>query len=567
MSKINWKNMISASKVRNYILKDPFLDWITEFNVVSINQKLRKKNDDYNTRFSNRSKVDDYNNFIMNEGIIFEKYIFNILKNKYQCVKVCESSESCNVENFNKTIQCMKNGYEIIYQGVLHDYENNLYGSPDLMVRSDRFNEIFNTNIIDNKKSPKLNLDYHYIIVDIKHSTINLAANNINIINTGSVPAYKGQIYIYNKILSSVQGYEPRYGFVYGKQYNYYNKFYSHEQRIGVIDYLDYDKKFIDIVNDAIDWINNMRNNGHTWKLLPTPSVKELYPNMKNKNDRSNMKRKYSEEIGEITSVMYCSPKHRNNCLNNGIISWKDKNCNSKVLGFKPSKRAKLIDNILNINRGKRLINLYDIQKNWDNFSKNQIEMFLDFETINMDGHENKMFMIGVGYELDNKWIYKSFIMNKLNNKSELENVNKFLTFIKDIEKKYKKECVFIHWTQFEPNILNKFLKKNKINKKLNYFDLYQMYIDNNIVVNGSLNFSLKNVAKAMHKHNMIDTIWDENNSCNNGLNAMLYAYKLYNENNIITGNEELMKKIIEYNEVDCKVMYEMIKFLRTFSF
>jgi hypothetical protein len=561
MSKINWKNMVSASKIRNYILKDPFLDWVSEFNVTSINQKLKQINDNHNINLrNNNNSEDNFENFIFKEGILFEEQIYNNLKKKYECIKVCDSINSRDPENFKKTINYMKKGYEIIYQGVLHDYDNNYYGSPDLMIRSDRFNEIFNVKIINNNDSPKLNLNYHYIIVDIKNSTINLSANNINIINTGSVPAYKGQIYIYNKMLGNVQGYEPRYGFIYGRKYNGKNKQYFYNEKIGVIDYYDYDKKFIEIVKEATKWIHNMRKNGHRWKLLPKPTVNQLFPNMKNKCDKNNMKRKYNEEIGDITSIMYCSPKHRKNCIDKNIISWKDNKCNSESLGFKPSKRSKLIDNILTINRGSKLINLDDIKKqNWDTFSKDKFEIYLDFETVSTDEINNILFMIGIGYEENSKWKYKSFIMKKLSIEEELNNVNNFLNYIKYIEKKYNKECIFIHWTKFEQNILNKMIG----NKKINYYDLYQLFIDNNIVVKGSLNFSLKNVASAMFEHNMIDTIWDKNNVCNNGLNAMYYAFKLYKDNNVITGEEEMMKNIMEYNEVDCKVMYEMIKFLR----
>ena len=46
--------------------------------------------------------------------------------------------------------------------------------------------------------------------------------------------------------------------------------------------------------------------------------------------------------------------------------------------------------------------------------------------------------------------------------------------------------------------------------------------------------------------------------ACSNGLNAMYYALEYYKGQNI-----GIMKSIINYNEIDCKVMYEILKYLR----
>ena len=117
----------------------------------------------------------------------------------------------------------MKKGYDIIYQGVFHSYKYKLYGCPDLLVRSDKLKEIFNCDIVSDNYSDNLNLDYHYVVIDIKHSTIKMAANGINIINCNQIPAYKGQVYIYNKILGEIQNYEPPYGYILGKKYEFKN--------------------------------------------------------------------------------------------------------------------------------------------------------------------------------------------------------------------------------------------------------------------------------------------------------------------------------------------------------
>ena len=65
----------------------------------------------------------------------------------------------------------MKQGKPLIYQGILHNYKNRTYGAPDLLVGSDYVNKFIGYDLYNDKSgSPKLNIDWHYVIVDIKHN-------------------------------------------------------------------------------------------------------------------------------------------------------------------------------------------------------------------------------------------------------------------------------------------------------------------------------------------------------------------------------------------------------------
>ena len=110
--------------------------------------------------------------------------------------------------------------------------------------------------------------------------------------------------------------------------------------------------------------------------------------------------------------------------------------------------------------------------------------------------------------------------------------IKEFLNEINIIKNRNNKsDSIFIHWTKAEPQNYNKLIRRHAHRDNIPqifFYDLYKLFYDNNIVVKGSLNFSLKNIAKSMNKNNMINSNWDINNSCSNGLNAMLYAFKLY---------------------------------------
>jgi predicted RecB family nuclease len=92
---------------------------------------------------------------------------------------------------------------------------------------------------------------------------------------------------------------------------------------------------------------------------------------------------------------------------------------------------------------------------------------------------------------------------------------------------------------------------------------LYQVFLNEPIVVKGALNYSLKSITRALFENNLISTIWDTSSSCANGLNAMLLAYKIYNKQDSNPDEDFTMKEIKKYNEIDCKCLWEIINYLR----
>ena len=65
----------------------------------------------------------------------------------------------------------MKEGVPIIYQGILHNYNNKTFGAPDLMIRNDYLNKFIGYDLYnDTSPSKILDVSWHYVIVDIKHS-------------------------------------------------------------------------------------------------------------------------------------------------------------------------------------------------------------------------------------------------------------------------------------------------------------------------------------------------------------------------------------------------------------
>ena len=144
--------------------------------------------------------------------------------------------------------------------------------------------------------------------------------------NRDSVPAYKGQLYIYNEALAKIQGYNPMKAFILGKMWSWKNQVGTNFlEKLGTIDYSGFDSNYIQQTKDGIKWVLRVRKEGHQWKLHPLPSIPELYPNMNNERDGQwkYLKHELSQKINEITSLWMCGIKNRIIAHSNNIFSYK----------------------------------------------------------------------------------------------------------------------------------------------------------------------------------------------------------------------------------------------------
>jgi len=592
-----WNEMIKATLVRNYMLNDPLIDWLKEYKIHDINDI---PSNTPNSRAIIKSNPDPFTKCIMDAGNEFEEELIKILSKDYKIVKVGDYILSKSTEKFQETIDLMKKGENIIYQAVLHNYEDKTFGMPDLLVRSDYLNKLMGYQVISDAeakiRSPTLNVPWHYKVIDIKHSIIPLRADGIYISNLECVPAYKGQLYIYTKDLNRVQGININKAFIWGKKYIWESKGIKYNNnnflnKLGIIDYDSVDSEYVTQTKNAIEWIKTMKSEGSSWTLLPLPCRKELFPNMKNKKDGEyrKIKNQLSNEIKEITSIFFCGIENREKAHLQHVFKWTDPKCNSKVLGFPENKKIfKIVNSILDINRQKEdiirpTLIKYD-RPNWKLKDKDSIEFYMDFETLNSNfgsiikegiiSYDNNqfIFMIGVGYVNNGKWIYETFVMKEKQEMSELNMVTEFINYISNVLKEFKKDkAIFYHWSNAEisayTNFKKRHFKNNFCDKNFVFYDLYKLFYNEPVVVKGALNFTLKSIAKALYNNNLIESSWDSSSPCSDGLIAMILANEIYDKvckkTIDIISYDPVMKEIIKYNEIDCKVMWEIHNLLR----
>lgn len=620
------KEWVSATSIKNYMMKEPLIDWFDlyylDYGFNENNNDNTNNNTNDNTNDNNKNNYNDnYKNNEKNKlnceknklniffqmGNKFEDEVIKYFRNFYpNCIKkVVSNYKELNQTMNLKTYEYMKEGIPIIEQAALYNFKNKTFGVADLLIRSDWLNKLFQQQIIPNDeeyiKAVNLNDNYHYRVIDIKWTTMHLCSNGKTIRNSQRFPAYKGQLAIYNAALGLLQGYTPNEAYILSKSWNINNgkkEGFNCFTLLGSIVYDGFDSKYIKETYDAVRWIRNVRYNGYKWKCI-NPSVPELYPNMCNRYDSPYhyLKQDLSDKIKELTQIWMVGVKHRKIAHSNGVYRWDDPRCNSEIMGLRGKKIGPIVDKIIEINRyDDVLLKPIKIKNNINNWQhKNELDFYIDFEIINgclfnteinlkNSRTDNQIvFLIGLGYEENGLWYYKSFLTKKIDLDEEKKIIYEFINFIELVVQNYKQKYGIVnknnlrprmfHWSHAEKSIFNILNKRhnNEWSKWLNsieWIDMCKVFIDEPIVINGAKKFNLKEIAKTMANHGMIQSKWD-NNGPSNGLNAMLEAIEYYKYIRDSNNNEnrdkyvEMINSIVNYNEIDCKVVWEIVTYLR----
>jgi len=567
-------NWISATKTFNFMINDPLVDWLKLY------YKNTSFNENGNVRIPSLQLNGGFVNFLRNKGMEFETKVIKCLQEDFRNITVKSVGNFYSEENIKKTKDLMKSGTHIICSGSLKNSENKTFGIPDLLIRSDYIPQIFGNQY----ENPDLYIpapflvsgNFHYRVIDIKFSTLKLASDGIHLLNQGKIPAYKAQLCVYNSALSKLQGFDSKKSYILGRRWNYTKgkQVYSGVsafEKLGVIDFSNRDLEFIQRTSKAISWYKSVLSEGSLWSINP-PSKPELYPNMcVDSYEWNKVKEQLAKELSEITMLWQCGPKNRQLAFDRGVKSWKDESCCAKLLGL-GNNHGNIVDSIIEINKESCSDVILPAKMNIDQhlLKTNFSDFYVDFETLSdicqpLENFTNQremniIFMIGIGW-FNNEtkdWEYRNFIAEKISYESEVKILTEFKKFIA----KFSNPRLF-YW-HAEKGFWNKSLRRNNLSVDcLNWVDLCKIFKDEPITIKNCFNYGLKNIAKAMREHGMIST--QLNSDCNNGMMAMVKAWNCYSQNpaNKKISDSPIMKDIGDYNEFDCKVLYDIISYLR----
>ena len=527
--------------LKNHIMKDPLCDWF-----------------EINSGKYQRDEKNIYHDFIRKNA---NEYKNNILENILKL-----SGLNIPIKpTFNQTKELIYNASELILQGVLLN-KDNIYVDCDIIISYRLFKKIF----------PKINnLPFHlyckndenYLLIDICYSSLHFNIDLKDVNNDNMVFYKKCSIYAFQRVFYELSGIKPRC-FLLGKEYFYKNTLLPKKEFIAKI---DINEKIKNAYQNSVKWINYLKENHKKLCIDPKPNKIEMFPNMNyHETEWENEKNKLATKIKELTLVWNISYDERCKLYDKGIECWD----NPMLLKeLKESKKKDIQERMIHMNQQDEII-IYP-RKNITSFTKEtikctnhdiyfDIESFLSFDekqNLFNDFIKDKKPIIGIiGYIYNDNFF--NITINTYDRLDEERMIKQFSSYLRKISK--GKTINIYHWGNAENNYF-KYIHETypKIYfppyKLINILDYFRT---EPIIVKGIFKFGLKSVGKALYENNLIKTTW---NIKDNGLDSMIEFKELCKNNNKKIPLKRYLEitDIIEYNRIDCQVLYEIVELLR----
>ena len=432
-----WDEWVSASRTRNHVLDQPLLDWLDRYG------------EEHGFERDPEHEPTDFLHFLFGQGNAFEAAVVEHLRGLVEVRTIVPEDAGRELRQdlavTEETFAAMAEGVPIVFQGTLRDAETRTYGGPDLLVRSDVLAELFPNSfpVADaTVAAPDLGIgDRHYRVVDIKYSTLHLAAKG-ELGNGGSAPAYKAQVYLYNQALGRLQGYLAPEAFVLGRGWEQTRR--GETTRVGncmdriapvANDYASYGRgRLSDQVEGALEWLRRVRREGGDWQVLPEPSVEELRPNAKgDAGEWSSAVKEIVEQSADLTQLWWVGVAKRREANHQGLTRWTDTRVTPKAVGVEGRTTQPRLQALLDVNREAgpdvRPARVEAARGEW--IEEAPVEFYVDFETVgDLDddfsgiperGGQPLIFMIGCGHMEEGEWRFECFITDRLDERSEAE--------------------------------------------------------------------------------------------------------------------------------------------------
>lgn len=568
-----WREWVSASSTRNYAIRDPLLDWLDLYG-----EQNGFRPDDELPGYDPRT---DFTQFIFRQGHAFERAVVDHLGTLAGVAQVGagDADDSRDLGKAEETFAAMQRGEPVIYQGVVRDAATRTYGSPDMLVRSDVLADLFLDAMTDDEAgaaAPDLGSGpRHYVVVDVKFTTLRLLVSG-GIQSSGSSRAYKAQLYIYSRALGRLQGYTPRAAYILGRSWRgtvdrKTVRGSTCMERLGRVPQdstVGRDATLEGMTNEAVEWVRRVRVEGMHWSVTPEPSVPQLKPNMRNQSDSP-----WTSAKREIEAVLAGNP-------------WVEGAESVPVqpgdgqMGFWPEGVQVPETDFSSVSPAT-------VTAGGDAWREPGLAFYVDFETVsdlNDDfsliperGGANMIFLIGCGHVEGRRWHYRSFLARDLSVEAEGEVIEGWVAHMREVRERHGSpdvEPLVFHWSSAETRLFqtayNSAMSRhpNRAWPPVRWFDFLERVMRKEPVrIEGAKGLGLKAVARAMKRQRLIDSTWDDDSNLD-GLGAMVGAFWAANEARrlgVPLGDIDLVREIVRYNEIDCKVMMEIIAHLRRF--
>lgn len=402
--------------------------------------------------------------------------------------------------------------------------------TADLLVRSDCLHYLFAASPLsrpERRRGSRYSCGWHYQVVMVKFRTLAVTPDGKRLANTDNNRLVQHEAWMYNDALAQHQDMTPDFVHVIGRRYTSAQRTWTR-----------YNETAVTMIRD-------------TSPVPLSPNETEPFTvNMKRVSQYQNAKKVYATNNGNVTLVWQCTPKHKERLDEQGILTMYDSRCTAAAMGMK-GKTALLVDAILNQQRASCALTVpTPIPK------PHPKAFYVDFETITpslMDTVQTAqrtgdefLFMIGVGWAEDGVWMYRPFIADNLTRAAEATIMRDFLAFL-------PADAALYHWHNAEPTMWKRACNRHTkvVSPSLAWTDLKELFKKHHITVKGCFTFRLKDVVRALYAHQLVGVDW--HTDVHNGLECAAMALSKY-----LAGDSQL-GSIVDYNEMDCRALYEIL--------
>jgi hypothetical protein len=585
---LEWLDWVAAGETRNWCKNDLLLDWLEEYP--QVHGFLR---DD---RLPGYDETFDLGRFLMRQGRAFEKAVFAELAQRWEVVRITHRPDEARaLASAIATQEAMEAGVPIIAAGVLRDPELRTFGVVDLLVRSDVLGQLCPGAFVgDPLELAAIGLSHgrHYRVVDVKFQTLDLLKGGGLSTSPGELDTI-AQAWVYNEALGRLQGYTPPASYVAGRAWKQGEERGDRcWERLARVPHDTVVRGRLmnlhEVVEAAAGWIRRVRTEGAEWRVLPRPSVPELWPNMKadQAGPWHDAKVKIAAALADLTLLPRVNAAHRARAHDAGVTRWDDPRTSAALLGIGNEKEAAIVDAVLAVNRKggaavmpPRITAAADVWRR-----RAPIEVFVDFEflqdlnddfaTFPRKGGQALIFQIGCGTYPDGEWRFRQFTTDELSLAAEARMIDAWLAHLHAIATEAGcavGDARLVHWSPAETSNFERAYDNARVRHpdrdwpELSWFDLLHDVVQAEpLVVRGAFSFSLKPIARSLHALGHIQTLWGDGLA--DGAGAMAGAWNAAVEakrKGVTLGETGVMGEIARYNEVDCRVMAEILEYLR----
>jgi hypothetical protein len=581
-----WLEWVAAGDVRNWCHNDLLLDWLSEYG----DQRGFRRDD----QLPGYDRVFDLPRYLMEQGRRFEQAVLVDLQQRWPVTRITtRPDEARSLAAAEATWDAMKNGAPVIASGVLRDPERRTFGVADLIVRSDVLGELCPDAFVgDQLELPVAAMRHgrHYRIVDVKFSTLHLlkdgslGADSIGIMT---------QAWMYNEALGRVQGFTPPAAYVAGRAWRQGgergDRCWEKLARVPREAFVrSRDNDLGAVVAEALAWVRRLRTEGAEWRVLPVPSVPELWPNMKATSDFPwhTAKAEIAAKLADLTILPRVNVERRAAAHAAGVTRWDDGRTSAAILGV-DGEHARTLDAVITVNRDTgdvlRPQRVSADEERWR--VTPAAEAFVDFEFVHdMDddftsfprkGGQALIFQIGTGTYRNRRWSFRQFTVDDLGVEAEGRMIDDWLGHLaelaRDVGCASASDVRLVHWSLAEESNFERAYESARSRHPdrswpaLEWYDLLsRVFRAEPVVVKGAFSFGLKSIARAMRAQGLIETAWGEGLA--DGAGAMAGAWSAAADSRArgrSLAESPVMQEIARYNEVDCRVMAEILDYLR----